>query len=84
MKTDEEYSLPYSLLSSYGCYFFEPITENNNVNPFHWKGIIPPFADLNLIQISQNEIMVCSENAFSSTILSYIKNAIGLWNENYS
>jgi len=84
MKTDEEYSLPYSLLSSYGCYFFEPLTENNKVNPFHWKGIIPPFTDLNLIQISQNEIMVCSENAFSSTILSYIKNAIGLWNENYS
>jgi len=84
MKADEEYNLPYSLLSSYGCYFFEPSAENNHVNPYHWKGIIPPFTDINLIQLSPKEILVYSENDFSSTLLDYLKEAIGLWDRKIS
>lgn len=80
IEAEQEYSLPYSLLSSYACYLFEPITRNQTVNPFHWKGLIHPFTGLNLIQISPKTVYLCSNTPFSSTIVEYVQDSIGLWN----
>jgi len=80
IETEQEYSLPYSLLSSYACYLFEPMNKKQTVNPFHWRGLIHPFVGLNLIQTSPNTVYLCSNTPFSPTIVEYVQDSIGLWN----
>jgi len=80
IETGQEYSLPYSFLSSYACYLFEPMTKKQIVNPFHWKGLIHPFTGLNLIQTSPRTVCLCSNTPFSPTIIEYVQDALGLWN----
>ena len=80
IETEQEYSLSYSLLSSYACYLFEPMIKNQRVNPFHWKGLVHPFTGLELIQTSPKNVYLCSDIPFSPTIAEYVKDSIGLWN----
>lgn len=82
IKSNDFYSLPFSLLSSYACYFFEP-EEDPQLNPYHWKGIVSPFNDLELLQVSSNEIMVGSSSVYSTTVLDYLKDVLDMGNREY-
>jgi len=80
IKISDVYSLPYSLLSSYACYFFEPVN-NAVVNPFHWRGVIPPFEDLEVIQTSKTNLVVGSSDVYSPTLINYLRDSLGIGNE---
>jgi len=78
-ETSEEYSLPYTLLSSYACYFFAPHRENGEIHPYHWVGVAQPFTGLHAIQTSEYEVrMACSEE-IREDLVDYARNSLGLW-----
>lgn len=57
-KDDFPYNLPYSLLSSYACYYFEPVLTNHGINPYHWIGITAPFKNIHVIQNSSRSVAI--------------------------
>jgi len=83
LKASEEYSLPYTLLSSYACYFFFPETKGGQLDPYHWVGINKPLTGLHVVQTSANEVQVASCVEFDSDLLTLVRDCLGLWRERF-
>ena len=83
LKASEEYSLPYTLLSSYACYFFFPETNGGQFDPYHWVGINKPLTGLHVVQTSAHEVQVASCVEFDQGLLTLVRDCLGLWRERF-